>query len=181
VVPYAKTLRKDAQRSRVQVSDSRVAGGRNAEDGASADDESDDEDSFGAEGGVVAGVVGGAVGGVLGGGVPAGGAARTPSKSTPTLLSAKAGHRLLAINPQVRPYKLNLPEEDLRIGNVYVATLRICVGPEGSVSSVRILEPSLPAIDAQIPKVIPRWKYRPYLVDGQPTGFCYNINYSVSS
>jgi protein TonB len=131
------------------------------------EEESEDE---GVEGGVIGGIIGGVVGGV----------APPPPKSTgPKLLSAKAGHSLLAINPQVRPYKVNVPEEYVQRGDEFVATLSICVAPNGSVASVKILKPSIPVIDVQIPKVIPTWKYRPYMVDGQPTGFCYNMNYRV--
>ncbi|MEO8181407.1 MAG: hypothetical protein ABI895_21425 [Deltaproteobacteria bacterium] len=131
------------------------------------EEESEDE-------GVEGGVIGGMIGGVLGGTVP------PPPKSTgPKLLSARAGHSLLAINPQIRPYRVNVPEEYVQRGDEFVATLSICVAPNGSVSSVKILKPSIPVIDVQIPKVIPTWKYRPYIVDGQPTGFCYNMNYRV--
>jgi periplasmic protein TonB len=131
------------------------------------EDEGEDE-------GVEGGVIGGVVGGVLGGAAP------PPPKSTgPKLLSAKAGHSLLAVNPQVRPYKVNIPEEYVARGDEYFATISICVNANGTVQNVRILKPSIPVIDAQIPQVIPRWKYKPYLVDGQPTGFCYNMNYRV--
>lgn len=133
----------------------------------SKEDEGEDQ---GQEGGVIGGVVGGIIGGT----------APPPPKSTgPKLLSAKAGHSLLAINPQVRPYKVNVPEEYVQRGDEFVATISICVSPNGSVASVKILKPSIPVIDVQIPKVIPTWKYRPYVVEGQPTGFCYNMNYRV--
>ena len=134
------------------------------------EEKEDESDDNGQEGGVIGGIAGGIVGGTL----------PPPPKSTgPKLLSAKAGHSLLAINPLVRPYKVNIPEEYVQRGDEYFATISICVAPNGSVSSVKILKPSIPVIDLQIPKVIPLWKYHPYLVDGQPTGFCYNMNYRV--
>ena len=136
----------------------------------SGEDESDEGEEGGQEGGVVGGVVGGIVGGT----------APPPPKSTgPKLLTTKAGHSLLAINPQVRPYKVNVPEEYVSRGDEYVAQIRICVNTQGTVSSVRILKPSIPVIDLQIPQVIPRWKYKPYLVEGKPTDFCYPMNYRV--
>ena len=137
--------------------------------------EEEKDDDQGQEGGVEGGVAGGVIGGVLGGVAP------PPPKSTgPKLLSAKAGHSLLAINPQIRPYKVNVPEEYVARGDEFVDTISICVAANGSVASVKILKPSgNPAIDMQIPKVIPLWKYRPYIVDGQPQGFCYNMNYRV--
>ena len=134
------------------------------------EEQKEEEEDEGQEGGVIGGIVGGIVGGTL----------PPPPKNTgPKLLSAKAGHSLLAINPQIRPYKVNVPEEYVQRGDEFVATLSICVSPNDSVTSVKILKPSIPVIDVQIPKVIPTWKYHPYLVDGQPTGFCYNMNYRV--
>jgi protein TonB len=137
-----------------------------------AEEESNEDE--GEEGGQEGGVVGGVVGGIVGGLAP------PPPKSTgPKLLTTKAGHSLLAINPQVRPYKVNIPEEYVSRGDEYVTQLRICVTAQGTVSSVKILRPSIPAIDLQIPNVIPRWRYKPYLVDGRPTEFCYPMNYRV--
>src|SRR5688572_6324873 len=141
---------------------------------APEEEESGEEEDEGEEGGQEGGVVGGVVGGIVGGTAP------PPPKSTgPKLLTTKAGHSLLAINPQVRPYKVNVPEEYVARGDQFVTQLRICVSPAGTVSSVKILKPSIPVIDLQIPQVIPRWKYKPYLLDGKPTEFCYPMNYVV--
>jgi periplasmic protein TonB len=138
-----------------------------------AEEEGEEEDE-GEDGGQEGGVVGGVVGGIVGGTAP------PPPKSTgPKLLTTKAGHSLLAINPQVRPYKVNVPEEYVSRGDEYVAQIRICVNAQGAVSSVKILRPSIPVIDIQIPQVIPKWRYKPYLVDGKPTDFCYPMNYRV--
>lgn len=139
-----------------------------------AEEEGGDEEDEGEEGGQEGGVVGGVVGGIVGGTAP------PPPKSTgPKLLTTKAGHSLLAINPLVRPYKVNVPEEYVSRGDEYVAQIRICVNPNGTVSSVKILRPSIPVIDVQIPQVIPKWRYKPYLVEGKPSAFCYPMNYRV--
>jgi protein TonB len=133
-------------------------------------EEPEEDDDGGQEGGVVGGIAGGIVGGT----------APPPPKSTgPKLLTTKAGHSLLAVNPLVRPYKVNIPEEYVARGDEYVAQIRICVNADGSVANVKILRPSIPVIDLQIPQVIPRWRYRPYLVEGKPTPFCYPMNYRV--
>src|SRR5688572_15656996 len=69
-----------------------------AEPEESAEEESE-EDEEGEDGGQEGGVVGGVVGGIVGGVAP------PPPKSTgPKILSQGAGHKLLAINPKVRPY-----------------------------------------------------------------------------
>lgn len=136
--------------------------------------EEESEEDEGEDGGQEGGVVGGVVGGIVGGTAP------PPPKSVgPKLLTTKAGHSLLAINPQVRPYKVNIPEEYVARGDEYVTQIRICVNAQGNVSSVKILKPSISAIDLQIPQVIPRWKYKPYLLNGKPTDFCYPMNYRV--
>jgi periplasmic protein TonB len=141
---------------------------------APEEEESGEEEDEGEEGGQEGGVVGGVVGGIVGGTAP------PPPKSTgPKLLTTKAGHSLLAINPQVRPYKVNIPEEYVARGDEYVSQIRICVNAQGTVSSVKILKPSISVIDLQIPQVIPRWKYKPYLLNGKPTDFCYPMNYRV--
>lgn len=140
---------------------------KGADEPSDADEEGDDN---GQEGGVAGGVVGGVVGGV---------APPPPKKTGPELLTNKQGHGLLAINPQVAPYKVNVPERYIRQGMAYVAVLQVCVGTNGAVRNVRIVKPTIPPIDQQLQKVIPKWRYKPHLVNGVPTEFCYPVNYTV--
>lgn len=137
-------------------------------------EEESEEDEEGEEGGQEGGVAGGVVGGVVGGVAP------PPPKSTgPKLVSARVGNNLLAINPRVRPYKVQVDEELIERGDVKSATVRICVSAQGTVKSVQIIKRSIPPIDAQLPTVIGRWKYKPYIVDGKPAEFCYPMLYTV--
>jgi protein TonB len=139
-----------------------------------AAEEESAEDEEGEDGGEEGGVIGGVVGGVVGGVAP------PPPKSTgPKLLSQGTGHKLLAINPGVRPYKVNVPQELMDRGDVYQSKVFICVSPEGKVASVKIVKASTPAIDLQIPTVLARWKYKPYVVDGRAIPFCYPLLYTV--
>lgn len=92
---------------------------------------------------------------------------------------ARSGHALLATNPQQAPYKVNVPEHCIPLGDEFVSTLRICVDAAGEVSGVTILSGSLPIIDSQLSYVIARWRYQPYVVDGLATPFCYHLNYRV--
>ncbi|HTV23126.1 MAG TPA: hypothetical protein VMG12_30770, partial [Polyangiaceae bacterium] len=94
-------------------------------------------------------------------------------------LQTRAGHRLLAIDPQVRPYKVNVPLEYTCPGRIYVSQIQICVSNTGFVTSLRILKHSIDIIDLQLGPVISRWRYHPYLVDGRATPFCYVMNYRV--
>lgn len=95
------------------------------------------------------------------------------------LVTTRTGHQLLAINPQAQPYKVNIPRQYVACGDEYVSQIRICVSEVGIVSSVKILRPSIPVIDLQLPVVIHRWRYHPYQVDGRATAFCYPMNYRV--
>jgi hypothetical protein len=94
-------------------------------------------------------------------------------------LPTPVGHGLLAVDAQQHPYKILVPEEYVACGAKYVSQVRVCVNEGGTVSSVKILTSSIPVIDLQLPKVLALWKYRPYLVDGRPTAFCYAMNYRV--
>jgi len=93
--------------------------------------------------------------------------------------ATEAGHRLLAIDPQEDPYKVVVPEHCVPLGQEFVAVLRICVDDAGSVSGMSVLQNTLPIIDSQFPYVIARWRFQPYVMDGLPRAFCYNLRYRV--
>ncbi len=96
------------------------------------------------------------------------------TSSTPVLL--QNGKDLLAIDPRVSPYTVTLPE--ICVGNFLGASLlQICVSEAGSVTGVEILEPSVPWLDRQIPEVIGRWKFRPFLLNGRAQPFCFTTPY----
>lgn len=95
------------------------------------------------------------------------------------MLGTQAGHGLLAIDPQVYPYKVFVPEHCVPLGEELITQVRICVDAVGNVSGVRILRYSLPIIDSQLPDVIARWRFNLYIVDGRATPFCYPLNYRV--
>jgi protein TonB len=136
-----------------------------------------DDSQEGVAGGVPGGVQGGVVGGVVGG-TPA----PPPPKDTgPKMLPPQVAQLLLLIDPNSPEYRVKLPPALERSRVKFAAKLLICVSAQGSVTSVKILEPADPAIDPQIPSVIGRWRYRPYTVDGHPLPFCYQVRYEVTS
>lgn len=98
-------------------------------------------------------------------------------KPSATLRTSTA-HRLLAIDPHEVPHKVSMPGAYASCGPL-VSTLHICVSETGAIRSLQILRRSIPVLDRQLPAVIARWRYRPYLVDGQPTPFCYMLRYNV--
>jgi len=139
-------------------------------------DSGEDEDDSGEEGGEEGGVEGGVIGGVVGSTAPP----PPPKQKGPALLTNKAGHKLLTINPLKPPYKANVPERYVRMGSEHVAQVQVCVSAQGRVSSVKILRPTIPPIDNELLKVIPKWRYRPHVVNGQPTPFCYPVIYRIN-
>src|SRR5688572_12451766 len=104
-----------------------------------AEEQGEEDDDEGQEGGVEGGVKGGVVGGVVGAPAPP-----PPKPTGPALLSTKAGHGLLKINPQVAPYKPRIPERLMREGEEVVVQLRVCVGKDGRVRSTTITRPGKP-------------------------------------
>lgn len=138
---------------------------------------SDNGQEDGQSGGVVGGVAGGVVGGVVGSPSPP---PPPPAPSGPKLVSAKVARGQLLIDPNAERYRVKLPPPLARSGETYVAMMRVCVSAQGTVTGVQLMKGASPAIDGQFPSVIGRWRYRPLLIDGVPTPFCYPLRYEVS-
>ena len=139
----------------------------------------DDGQPGGVQGGVVGGVQGGVLGGVVGSPPPPP-PPPAPKASGPKMLSAKLGRGQLLINPNDERYRVKLPPPLARSGETYVALLKVCVNAQGGVTGVQLIKGATPAIDGQFPSVIGRWRYKPLIVDGVPTPFCYPLRYEVS-
>jgi protein TonB len=127
----------------------------------------------GVEGGVKGGVEGGVVGGVLGAPL-----VRDPG---PRLVAPQVARALLLIDPNDERYRVSLPPALERAGATLSAIVRVCVSAQGAVTEVRIVRGAGPAVDAQIPSVLGRWRYRALLLDGKPTPFCYPLRYEISA
>lgn len=95
------------------------------------------------------------------------------------LEGSRQHHELLTTDPQARPYRVRVPPAYVADGDEFVSRVRVCVAESGDVADVDVLRPSIAAVDEQLPEVISRWHYRPYLVEGQATAFCYPMNYRV--
>jgi protein TonB len=128
-------------------------------------------------GGQVGGVPGGVVGGVPGAPPPP---PPPPKPAGPKMVSASVGRGQLLIDPNAERYRVKLPQALARSGETYAALLRLCVSAEGSVTSVQVLQGAGAALDGQFPSVMGRWRYRPLMVAGVPTPFCYLLRYEVS-
>jgi len=136
-------------------------------------EEEDEGKDDGQEGGVKGGVAGGVVGGVVG--------APPPQNNGPKMVNAQIARQQLAIDPNLDQYKVSLPPPLARTGMKFSAVVRICVSAQGTVTEVKLLKGADPAIDSQIPTVLGRWRYRPYMIDGKPVPFCFPLRYDVSA
>lgn len=142
-----------------------------------ADEPAEADEPEGQAGGEQGGVAGGVVGGVVGGTPPP----PAPKDSGPKLVSAQVAKGQLLIDPNQPQYRVSLPAMLARGGLTYFAVLRVCVSAQGAVSGVQIVRPAGPAIDPQIPGVLARWRYRPLLLDGKPSPFCYMLKYEITA
>jgi TonB family protein len=126
------------------------------------------------------GVEGGVVGGIVGGTAQPESKRKKNKRSKPKIVSARIARGQLAINPNSPRYRVSLPPALARTGEVYTALVLVCVSAKGSVTGVRVLKGAGPALDPQFPTVMRRWRYKPLMIDGRPTPFCYRVNYRVS-
>ena len=136
----------------------------------------DNGEPNGQVGGQVGGVQGGVVGGVVGAPPPP----PPPKPTGPKIVSASVGRGQLLIDPNAERYRVKLPLALARTGDTYIAMLKLCVSAEGGVTSVQVLKGAGAALDGQFPSVMGRWRYRPLIVDGVATPFCYLLRYEVS-
>jgi protein TonB len=145
-------------------------------------EEKSDKDEPGEVGGVAGGVAGGVKGGVTGGVVGGVVGAPLPKNTAPKLVPAEILMQQLIINPQDERYKVTLPPSLNRPGIRFKAVVMICISAQGTVTSVRVLRGADPAIDSQIPVVLKRWLYRPFMVNGHPEPACTKpFTYDVSA
>jgi len=121
--------------------------------------------SLGVEGGVAGGVEGGVPGGVVGGivgGLPAEAPPPPPNvvRVGGNIIAPKLVHRVDPEYPEVA--------RNARLQAVII--LEAWVGTDGRVKSVKILRGS-PIFDEAAVTAVRQWRYRPLLLNGQPTEF----------
>jgi protein TonB len=118
--------------------------------------ESPDRDTDGVPRGVPGGVPGGVVGGVIGG-TPGPGAPASSAGAVRLSLSAASAQLLHSVRPVTKEGRMQ--------GAAVI--LEVTINKEGSVTSARPLsglpDARAPAIDA-----VRQWRYRPFIVNGEP-------------
>jgi hypothetical protein len=96
-------------------------------------------------------------------------------------ISGRLAKALLAIDSNADEYRVKLPPSLARAEMKLSAVVKMCVSAEGKVADLKLLKPADPAIDAQIPAVLGKWRYKPLVVDGRAVPFCYVLQYEIAS
>ena len=125
--------------------------------------ESGTVEGLGVEGGVAGGVPGGMGG--LPEPVPA-----VPPASPPVRIAANVREAvpLVRVNPLY-------PEAAVRARLQGTVILDVLVSPEGKPIELRVIRP-LPFLDQAAREAVKQWRWRAYLIDGQPVPFWVTVN-----
>jgi hypothetical protein len=93
------------------------------------------------------------------------------------MLTVAQGKKQLAVNTQVRPYRMD-PPKALQ-GMRFVATFLVCVNEKGATSGLKLTRSSgNPTIDGLMKRAVGQWRYRSFLRDGVASPFCWNAVYN---
>jgi hypothetical protein len=63
-------------------------------------------------------------------------------------------------------------------GRTYRLQVQACISAEGRVEQVVLQKGAVPELDAQVMTDVRLWRYRPRLVQGKPSPFCYKVRVS---
>jgi hypothetical protein len=89
-----------------------------------------------------------------------------------------SGRRLVDLND--KRYKLELPKQFNKAGNVYWGLFRICISPQGEVTSVGVIASTGEhEIDEAWIAKMATWRYRPYMHKGAAARSCHPAKVQV--
>ena len=74
-----------------------------------------------------------------------------------------------------------LPPAYRMIGTVHDMLVRICVGADGGVTSLKVLRGIGSAADASVLETLATWRFSPYTIAGRPVPFCYATRFLFSA
>jgi protein TonB len=129
----------------------------------------DHGEKSGVKGGVIGGTPGGTIGGTPGGtigGTPGGAIGGTAAAAKFLAPNIGEGQRISGDKGEM-PMPLRKP------GAIYRVLIKVCVSTSGNVDKLTMLKGSDPLADAEALRVLKTWRYRPFLVNGNPAPFCY--------
>jgi hypothetical protein len=72
----------------------------------------------------------------------------------------------------------SLPRSLYGHGKVYRLLVQLCISAEGRVASATLQKGAAPELDAQVLTDLQEWRYKPRIVHGRPTAFCYKVRVS---
>jgi hypothetical protein len=61
-------------------------------------------------------------------------------------------------------------------GRVYKLVVKMCISAQGGVDDAILEKGAAPELDAQVVVDMRAWRYKPRVVHGRPTAFCYKVN-----
>ncbi|HET9953413.1 MAG TPA: hypothetical protein VFQ61_02855 [Polyangiaceae bacterium] len=104
----------------------------------------------------------------------------TPQRVPVVQVTPQIARHLLLVDPNVEPYRVPVPRALQRSGvDLSQTIVKLCADARGAVTQVTIVKGGIAAIDAQLPTVLRRWRYRPMRVDGTAVDFCYVFRYDL--
>jgi hypothetical protein len=63
-------------------------------------------------------------------------------------------------------------------GRTYRLQVQACISAEGRVENVTLQKGAVPELDAQVITDVRGWRYRPRIIEGKPSPFCYKVRVS---
>jgi hypothetical protein len=72
----------------------------------------------------------------------------------------------------------SLPRALYSPGKVYRLLVQLCISAEGRVSSATLQKGAAAELDTQVLTDLREWRYKPRIVHGKPTAFCYKVRVS---
>jgi hypothetical protein len=96
-------------------------------------------------------------------------------------ISGRLAKAQLVIDANADEYRVKLPPSLARAEMKLSAVVKMCVAADGRVADVKLLRSADPAVDAQIPAVLGKWRYRPLMLDGRAVPFCYVLQYEIAT
>jgi len=61
-------------------------------------------------------------------------------------------------------------------GRSYKLVVKMCIGSDGRVEGVTLMKGAASELDAQVVADMYDWRYRPRIIEGKPSAFCYRVN-----
>lgn len=143
-------------------------------------------EDLGIEGGIEGGVAGGVIGGVVGGvleGVP-GGVIDEPPPPPPAPEKPRVVTQVAVEAQRIAGEKNIQPDDTTKIQmqrdgkSRIVATYRMCLTKSGDIANINMAKSSgYPEYDRKINSKMREWRYRPFVVNGQPAPVCTSITF----